>query len=176
MNQKTKKKKNSPQKLVVTTGLMNIPPIPKGEIFAFDEDIVPISGMFGRGVEAKWPKEYALIQNMKVNQSAVFHSDKVKMVVGIRTRLSKVLPRQKYVVKKIDSAYHRIWRVEDGAVISTGGGWGGKRTSKKKRSPESIAKAIATRRARGWGNKSRGPKLTHKDGTPIVPELNNVTT
>ena len=176
----TNKKKATPSKRMVSpvvnpsSSLLNVPTIPKGEILLLDEEELPIMGNFGRSVEHTYPKEFTLMDSMQVNQSAVFQTNKGNIITAVRNRIQK-LSSKKFVVKKINSTHSRLWRVPDNAVTRIGG-------------RQATEKAASTNKQRnGWGGKRipgtgkahpRGPRLTHKDGTPIVPanqELNNVT-
>jgi hypothetical protein len=141
---------------------MEIPKFQKGEFLVLDKDVVPMVGNFGRNVELKYPKEFALIDSMAIEQSAVFPGSKAKMVNAIRGRLHKLTPK-KFVVKKINPDFSRIWRVADNAVTRPGGA-------------DATARAAATnkkhKKGKWGGYRPRGPKLTNKDGTPIVPVVN----
>jgi len=114
-------------------------------------DVAPVpltSAMSRLSTPWKYPKEYEIMDSLKINQSALFPTEKKKIVDGIRTTMQKQTPKR-FTVRKVDFQFSRIWRIEDNATARNG--WGGHRVKGK-------GKAHA-----------RGPKLTHKDGTPIVP-------
>ena len=73
----TKKAKRGPR--VYALGLTKtIPTIPKGVSLVLDKQEFEILGGFGVSVEQKHPKEFALIDNMAIKQSAVFPPTKRK--------------------------------------------------------------------------------------------------
>jgi hypothetical protein len=160
------------QVAIPTSSLIIVPPIPKGEVMVLDTEELPIMGNFGRAVENTYPKEFALMDSMAVNQSAVFLQGKANIITAVRNRIQK-LSSKKFVVKKINSTHSRLWRVPDNSVTRVGG-------------RQATQKAAATNKQRsGWGGKripgtgkahARGPKKNH-NGQPIVPaqtELNSV--
>ena len=143
----------------VSSSLLTVPPIPKGEIFVLDEDEIPLVGFFGRSVEINYPKEFAAIDSMAVNKSGVFPTEKLNVINSIRSRLGK-LAKKKFQVKKINTTHSRIWRVADNAVTRVGG-------------RQASIKAGKTNAERLRA--SKGPKQ-NKNGQPIVPSVNEEVT
>jgi len=142
---------------VVSSSLLTVPPIPKGEFFVLDHDEIPLIGFFGRSVEISYPKEFAAIDSMLVNKSGVFPTEKLNIINAIRSRLGK-LAKKKFQVKKINLTHSRIWRVADNAVTRVGG-----------RQASIKAGKTNSERAKARGSK---PKQ-NKDGQPIVPSVNS---
>ena len=137
--QTRKKKKNTIKKRA-----------PSSEFLVLDSEIIPVVGITRNGSEVAYPREYELINSLKINQSGVFPTEKLKIINAIRLRIFK-LHNKKFVVKKITPDRSRIWRVADSA-------------------PTAFGKKL-TKKREVWGRLSTAsPKKTHKDGTPIVPE------
>ena len=134
MKKQTKKVKVYPDDVV---SALNIPTIPKNEIIVMDKDIVPMIGMFGRSPEVSYPNEFALIDSMKVGQSAVFNVKKQNIVDAIRNRLKKISDK-KFVCKKVNKEVSRIWRVKDGMVTRHGG-----RQAKSERGPKLTKNGVS---------------------------------
>ena len=170
----TTKKKPKKSKLVPTS-MLSAPQIPKGKTLVLDEEIIPIVGIFGRSVEITYPTEFELIAGMSTNQSAVFHRSKMNIINAVRTRLQKITDK-KFVIKKINGEYNRIWRIAS-KVKHSGGRIAGvspyiREDGKSKSKYMKNGKYVGPVKP-----KNRGPKKTHKDGTPIVPQeaqLNDV--
>jgi len=70
--------------------------------------------------EVKYPREYALIDSMKVGRSAIYPIDKSNVIDAIRRRIA-ILGNKKFLIRKVDQTHKRIWRVADNAVIRNGG-------------------------------------------------------
>lgn len=92
-----------------------------GESFLqLDDKRHPIKGLFAGGPQARYPREYELIQSLKVNSSASFARERLNVINAIRTHIHRN-EGKKYIVKKIDLRTARIWRVGDNAVTRFGG-------------------------------------------------------
>ena len=123
--------------------------------FKKDYGIVPVIGLTRNGVELSHPKIFNTINSLKVNQSGVFPSEKYNIISAVRLRIFKIY-NKKFVIKKINQTQSRIWRVADTVATAFG------------RKLENKNNNHGGKRIKG---QKRGPKLTHKDGTPIVPVL-----
>jgi len=142
----------------VSSSLLNVPAIPKGDFYTDDEDEIPLIGFFGRSVEISYPKQFAAIDALKVHRSGVFLTEKLNVINAIRSRLKK-LAKKKFQVKKINATHSRIWRVADNAVTRVGG----------------RAASIKAGKTNSERAKAKGPKQ-NKNGQAIVPSVNEEVT
>ena len=149
-----------------------------GGIFTDDVEDIPIAGVFGRSVELTFPDEYRSISALEVGKSGTFPTDKLRIINAVRARIHK-LTGKNFTVRKIDAKTSRLWRVPDRQIKKHSGGRIAGVSPWKKGVPP---KPKEENKARGWGgprvkgqklDKRRGPKLTHKDGSPIVPVVNS---
>ena len=85
-----------------------------------DEKKVPVTNQINRSAELSHPKEYQLVDSMKVGQSAIFPKEKIGAVNAIKRRLL-MTTNKKYIIRKENNEFNRIWRVADNAVIRKGG-------------------------------------------------------
>ena len=142
----------------VSSSLLNVPPIPKDDFYADDQDEIPLIGFFGRSVEISYPKQFAKIDALAVHRSGVFLTEKLNIINSIRSRLKK-LAKKKFQVKKINATHSRIWRVADNAITRVGG----------------RAAAIKAGKTNSERAKAKGPKQ-NKNGQPIAPPINQEVT
>ena len=142
--------------------LFDFPEIPKGVTLVIDKKNYPVVGIFGRSVEINHHKEFAALNGMAINQSAVFKTDKKKIIDAIRARIHK-LTAKRFVVRKITADVYRVWRVKDNAKINRGGRIAGGSPSKKgwSRVAKDQQNPDGTKKKGTWGGpRKKGETVT----------------
>ena len=119
-----------------------------------DDKILPVVAQFGRSAEISYPKEFAIIDSMKVGQSASFPRERLNIINAIRGRLTKI-GKKKFIVRKINATQQRIWRVADNASAK---GWS--RVKKEKQNPDGTLK-----KGRWGGSRVKGEKVETTETT-----------
>ena len=85
-----------------------------------DEKKLPVVNQINRSAEIAYPQEYQLLDSMKVGQSAIFPKDKVGVIGAIKRRFA-MTSNKKFIIRKVNQSFNRIWRVPDNTVMRTGG-------------------------------------------------------
>ena len=120
----------------------------KKSFLVLDVEILPVVAQFGRSAEISYPVEFAIIDSMKVGQSAAYPKEKLNVINAIRGRLTKI-GKKKFIIRKINPTQGRIWRVADNAPAK---GWS--RVKKDKQNPDGTLK-----KGKWGGHRTKGQKV-----------------
>lgn len=119
MSTKKRSKSSSqpaPSTLSSHSSLPSLPRLNGGQTLVLEND-VPIQGIFGRSPAITYRKEWELIDGMAVGQCVGFKTKEMLSIVNsIRTKIQDSSPK-KFVLKKVDATYSRLWRVDDGTIL-----------------------------------------------------------